>query len=44
LPSSAGEHGEIVGAIVLIGISGAMAMGWLYPAHGRVTCQLHRDK
>ena len=24
-----GEHGEVVGAIALIGISGAMAMGWL---------------
>jgi hypothetical protein len=29
-PSRAtGEHGEVVGAIVLIGISGAMAMNWL---------------
>jgi manganese efflux pump family protein len=29
LGTATGEHGEIVGAIVLIGISGAMAMGWL---------------
>ncbi len=29
LGTAAGEHGEVVGAIVLIGISGAMAMGWL---------------
>jgi manganese efflux pump family protein len=31
LGTAAGEHGEVVGAIVLIGISGAMAMGWLLP-------------
>ena len=29
LGTAAGEHGEVVGAIVLIGISGAMAAGWL---------------
>jgi putative Mn2+ efflux pump MntP len=29
LGKAAGEHGEVVGAVVLIGISGAMAMGWL---------------
>jgi manganese efflux pump family protein len=29
LGTATGEHGEVVGAIVLIGISGAMAMGWL---------------
>jgi manganese efflux pump family protein len=29
LGTAAGEHGEVAGAIVLIGISGAMAMGWL---------------
>jgi putative Mn2+ efflux pump MntP len=34
LGKAAGEHGEVVGAIVLIGISGAMAMGWLLPAPG----------
>jgi hypothetical protein len=32
LGTAAGEHGEVVGAIVLIGIAGAMAMGWLLPA------------
>jgi putative Mn2+ efflux pump MntP len=31
LGTAAGEHGEVVGAIVLIGISGAMALGWLLP-------------
>jgi putative Mn2+ efflux pump MntP len=31
LGTAAGEHGEVVGAIVLIGISGAMAMNWLLP-------------
>jgi manganese efflux pump family protein len=31
LGTAAGEHGEVAGAIVLIGISGAMAMGWLLP-------------
>src|SRR6202453_3579753 len=31
LGAAAGEHGEVVGAIVLIGIAGAMAMGWLLP-------------
>jgi manganese efflux pump family protein len=34
LGTAAGEHGEVVGAIVLIGISGAMAMGWLLPGAG----------
>jgi putative Mn2+ efflux pump MntP len=29
LGTAAGEHGEVVGAIVLIGIAGAMAMDWL---------------
>jgi manganese efflux pump family protein len=29
LGTAAGEHGEIVGAVILIGISGAMALGWL---------------
>jgi putative Mn2+ efflux pump MntP len=33
LGGAVGERGEVVGAIVLIGISGAMAMGWLLPAH-----------
>jgi putative Mn2+ efflux pump MntP len=32
LGTATGEHGEIVGAIVLAGIAGAMAMGWLLPA------------
>jgi putative Mn2+ efflux pump MntP len=32
LGTATGEHGEVVGAIVLIGISGAMAVGWLLPA------------
>ena len=36
LGKATGEHGEVVGAIVLIGISGAMAMGWLLPAKGEV--------
>src|SRR5580693_5731137 len=32
LGTATGEHGEVVGAVVLIGISGAMAAGWLlYP-------------
>jgi len=31
LGKATGEHGEVVGAIVLIGISGAMAAGWLLP-------------
>jgi putative Mn2+ efflux pump MntP len=31
LGTATGEHGEVVGAIVLIGISGAMALGWLLP-------------
>ena len=31
LGAAAGEHGEVVGAIVLIGIAGAMAAGWLLP-------------
>jgi putative Mn2+ efflux pump MntP len=31
LGTAAGEHGEVAGAIVLIGIAGAMAMGWLLP-------------
>jgi putative Mn2+ efflux pump MntP len=31
LGTAAGEHGEVVGAIVLIGIAAAMAMGWLLP-------------
>jgi putative Mn2+ efflux pump MntP len=31
LGTATGEHGEIVGAIVLAGIAGAMAMGWLLP-------------
>src|SRR5580698_10129485 len=35
LGTAAGEHGEVVGAIVLIGISGAMAMGWLLPGRDR---------
>jgi len=35
LGTAAGEHGEVVGAIVLIGISGAMAMGWLLPGRQR---------
>jgi putative Mn2+ efflux pump MntP len=29
LGKAAGEHGEVIGAIVLIAISGAMAMDWL---------------
>ena len=29
LGAATGEHGEVVGAIVLIGIAAAMAMGWL---------------
>ena len=35
LGTAAGEHGEVVGAIVLIGVSGAMAMGWLLPGRER---------
>jgi putative Mn2+ efflux pump MntP len=31
LGKATGEHGEVVGAIVLIGISAAMAAGWLLP-------------
>jgi putative Mn2+ efflux pump MntP len=37
LGAAAGEHGEIVGAIILIGISGAMAMGWLLPGLATMT-------
>jgi membrane associated rhomboid family serine protease len=33
--TAAGEHGEVAGAIVLIGIAGAMAMGWLLPGRER---------
>jgi putative Mn2+ efflux pump MntP len=52
LGAAAGEHGEVVGAIVLIGISGAMALGWLLPASsaatgtpdGRLTPPLARHK
>jgi putative Mn2+ efflux pump MntP len=29
LGMAAGEHGEVAGAVILIGISGAMAVGWL---------------
>jgi manganese efflux pump family protein len=29
LGTATGEHGEVVGAIILIAISGAMALGWL---------------
>jgi putative Mn2+ efflux pump MntP len=29
LGTATGEHGEIVGAVILVGISGAMALGWL---------------
>jgi putative Mn2+ efflux pump MntP len=35
LGTAAGEHGEVVGAVVLIGISAAMAMGWLLPGRER---------
>ena len=38
LGTAAGEHGEVVGAIVLIGVSGAMAMGWLLPGRGPWCC------
>jgi hypothetical protein len=35
LGTAAGEHGEVAGAIVLIGIAGAMAAGWLLPGQER---------
>jgi len=35
LGTAVGEHGEVVGAIVLTGIAGAMAMGWLLPGRER---------
>jgi manganese efflux pump family protein len=44
LGTAAGEHGEVVGAIVLIGISGAMAMGWLLPGRERRQRHLEFDK
>jgi putative Mn2+ efflux pump MntP len=34
LGTAAGEHGEVVGAIVLIAISGVMAMDWPLPGGG----------
>jgi putative Mn2+ efflux pump MntP len=37
LGTATGEHGEVVGAIVLVGIAGAMAMGWLLPGRERHT-------
>jgi manganese efflux pump family protein len=37
LGTAAGEHGEVVGGIVLIGVSVAMAAGWLLPAGGSGT-------
>lgn len=35
LGTAAGEHGEVVGGIVLIGVSVAMAAGWLLPRRKR---------
>jgi putative Mn2+ efflux pump MntP len=35
LGTAAGEHGEVVGAIVLIGVAAAMAAGWLLPRRER---------
>jgi hypothetical protein len=35
LGTAAGEHGEVVGAIALIGFSVAMAAGWLLPGRER---------
>jgi putative Mn2+ efflux pump MntP len=29
LGTAAGEHGEVVGAVMLLGLSGVMAAGWL---------------
>src|ERR1700683_2707720 len=44
LGTAAGEHGEVVGAIVLIGIAGAMAAGWLLSVRGRHLNELdHHD-
>jgi hypothetical protein len=37
LGAAAGERGELMGAIVLIGISGAMALGWLLPGRERLS-------
>ena len=31
LGKATGEHGEVVGAIMLLGLSGVMAAGWLLP-------------
>jgi putative Mn2+ efflux pump MntP len=47
LGTATGEHGEVVGAIVLIGISGAMAVGWLLPGRPSPTCtdlELYRPR
>jgi manganese efflux pump family protein len=35
LGKATGEHGEVVGAIMLLGLSGAMAAGWLLPGRER---------
>jgi hypothetical protein len=35
LGKATGEHGEVVGAIMLLGLSGVMAAGWLLPRRER---------
>jgi putative Mn2+ efflux pump MntP len=35
LGKATGEHGEVVGAIMLLGLSGVMAAGWLLPGRER---------
>jgi hypothetical protein len=35
-----GEHGEVVGAIMLLSLSGVMAEGWLLPGRERGYCEV----
>jgi manganese efflux pump family protein len=40
LGKATGEHGEVVGAIMLLGLSGVMAAGWLLPAGAGGYCEV----
>jgi manganese efflux pump family protein len=42
LGKATGEHGEVVGAIMLLGLSGVMAAGWLLPRREREVTACHR--
>ena len=35
LGTAAGEHGEVAAGVILIGVAGALAAGWLLPGLGR---------